>query len=256
MFPLAQGNAEVCHFELLRYWSYFALKVFVADLCTPGQETTTENLHFSGPHFLQVSGPEKVAVNSTVKFTVQPTDFSGAPFHTSQYPYTTTRKIFLIFCSYKYMDFTAMSEVPYTYLEKTSNPGEFLFRSENPGFVDVLYSVSTTQATPPIRATKSRPVTVFPPFRVIPDTLSLLVGETADVTYKGGPYEDPVYRDGVRHLHHAASSSIATLERERTVRGKSLGNTSFRIFPQLKGQEKEFDIFAHLNVTVRQINGT
>lgn len=43
-------------------------------------------LHFSGTHNLLVAGADKVAVNGTVKFTVQPTDLYGTPFHPSQYP--------------------------------------------------------------------------------------------------------------------------------------------------------------------------
>eukprot|EP00026_Physarum_polycephalum_P000235 Phypoly_transcript_00235.p1 GENE.Phypoly_transcript_00235~~Phypoly_transcript_00235.p1 ORF type:complete len:1269 (+),score=209.82 Phypoly_transcript_00235:1817-5623(+) len=224
VYPLTQGKAEVV----------------VGDLCTPEYDSATEVLQFAGTHSLLVNGPDKVAVNNTIKFTVQPTDSYGTVFHPSQYVY---------------MDFAAKTDTPNIYIEKTNNLGEFVFRSESAGLVDVVFSVTTTQAFPPIKASKTRQVTVFPPFRVIPSHVTLLVGETLEVNWKGGPYEDNFFRDKLRMEFDSANPAIAVMEPERTVRGKSLGFTTIRISPTLRDKEPEFNVYDELHVTVRQITG-
>jgi hypothetical protein len=153
------------------------------------------------------------------------------------------------------MDFAAKTDVPNVYIEKTSTQGEFLFRSESAGVVEVVFSVTTTQASPPIKASKIRQVIVFPPFRVIPSTVTLLVGETTEVSWRGGPYDENVYRDKLRMVFDSANPSIAVMEPERTVRGKALGSTTIRITPTLRDKDPEFNVYDELHVIVRQING-
>ena len=158
-------------------------------------------------------------------------------------------------CRYVYMDFAAKTDAPNVYIEKTNNLGEFLFRSENAGTVEMAFSVATTQASPPVKASKTRQVIVFPPFRITPSSVTLLVGETLDVNWKGGPYEDNFYKERLRMGFDSADSSVAVMEPERTVRGKGLGSTTIRISPTLRDEEPEFDVYDELHVTVRQING-
>lgn len=205
-----------------------------------------------------MNGPDKVAVNNTIKFTVQPTDSYGTVFHVSQYllyNLSISGGRPSIECRYTYMDFAAKTGAPNVYIEKTNNLGEFLFRSENAGTFEVVFSVTTTQASPPIKASKTREVIVFPPFRVIPASVTLLVGETLDVNWKGGPYEDNFYRDKLRMVFDSANPVIAVMEPERTVRAKSLGSTTIRISPTLRDNEPEFSVYDELHVTVKQING-
>lgn len=153
------------------------------------------------------------------------------------------------------MDFAARTDIPNAFIEKTSTIGDFLFRSEHAGLVDVTFSVTTTQASPPIKASKTRSIIVFPPFRVIPSAVTMLVGEALDVNWKGGPYDENVYRDKLKMVFDSANPAIAIMEPERTVRGKSLGTTTIRISPTLRDKDPEFNVYDELHVTVRQMNG-
>lgn len=157
---------------------------------------------------------------------------------------------------YAYMDFLAQTDVVYATIEKTATPGEFHFRSEVEGLVDITFTVAT-QAIPVTKASKSRQILVFPPFRVIPESLSLLVGETAEVRWKGGPYEGIEYKDKLNITYKVSVPSIASMyPGKNIVLGRSLGVTTIRLSPKLITQEEEdYDVFADFQVTVRQING-
>ncbi len=154
------------------------------------------------------------------------------------------------------MDFLAQTDVVYATIEKTATPGEFNFRSEVEGLVDITFTVAT-QAIPVTKASKSRQILVFPPFRVIPESLSLLVGETAEVRWKGGPYEGIEYKDKLNITYKVAAPSIASMyPGKNIVLGRSLGVTTVRLSPKLLTQEEEdYDVYADFQVTVRQING-
>uniref|UniRef100_A0A4W4F2I6 BIG2 domain-containing protein n=1 Tax=Electrophorus electricus TaxID=8005 RepID=A0A4W4F2I6_ELEEL len=200
VFQESQGTAEVVPLRP------GVLQVMVHDLCLTFPAPATVMVHISDILEVYVRVVDKVEIGKSVKAYVRVLDDNKQPFLAKYF----SRMDLKLKAASSIISLQALSEYP----EKDT--GTFLVQ----GLVIGQTSVSAVVIDKDGRRVTSAPqqIEVFPPFRLLPGRITLIIGAVMQVTSEGGPQPHS------NILFSLSKDSVASISSVGLVRGLAVGN--------------------------------
>ncbi|KAL4646368.1 nuclear pore membrane glycoprotein 210 isoform X1 [Arapaima gigas] len=197
-----QGTAEVLPLQA------GVLQVMVHDLCLAYPAPAKATVHVSDIFEVYVTVVDKVEIGKSVKAHVRVLDNNKKPFLAKYFPYMNLQ---LKAAS----AILSLSPLPEAAEKDTAI---FLVRGLAVGQTSVSATVLDKNGKKITSA--PQPVEVFPPFRLIPRKMILIIGAMMQITSEGGPQPQS------HILFSIASEEIASVNSMGHVRGLAVGNVT------------------------------
>ncbi|VTJ87902.1 Hypothetical predicted protein [Marmota monax] len=180
--------------------------VLIHDLCLPFLAPAKATVHVSDIHELYVRVVDKVEIGKTVKAHVRVLDFYKKPFLAKYFAFMDLK----LRAASQIITLVALDEALDSYT------AAFLVHGTAIGQTSLTASVTDT-AGQRISSTPQQ-IEVFPPFRLIPRRVTLIIGATMQVTSEGGPQPQS------HILFSVSNASVATVGSTGLVRGLAVGS--------------------------------
>ncbi|XP_072277334.1 nuclear pore membrane glycoprotein 210 [Pyxicephalus adspersus] len=184
------------------------ISIMVYDLCLPFPAPAIVHVHVSDILQVEVRMVDKVEIGKSVKAYVRVLDSSKKPFHVKYFVYmnldlgSSSHIVSVRTLNEKVDEFTAVFAVHGLALGQTS-----------------LTASVTDKAG--IRIDSSpRSLEVFPPFRLLPRRLTLLIGASMQITSEGGPHPQS------NIMFTIPNEKVASVSTNGLVKGEAVGNVS------------------------------
>ncbi|KAM4799986.1 nuclear pore membrane glycoprotein 210 [Urocitellus parryii] len=180
--------------------------VLIHDLCLPFLAPAKATVHVSDIHELYVRVVDKVEIGKTVKAHVRVLDFYKKPFPAKYFAFMDLK----LRAASQIITLVALDEALDSYT------AAFLVHGAAIGQTSLTASVTDT-AGQRISSTPQQ-IEVFPPFRLIPRRVTLIIGATMQVTSEGGPQPQS------HILFSVSNASVAAVGSTGLVRGLAVGS--------------------------------
>lgn len=185
-----------------------SVTVMVHDLCLAFPEPAKVDVFVSDIHELYIRVVDKVEIGKAVTAHVRVLDFNKKPFLAKYFAFmdlrlrTASQIVTLVALDEALDNYTAMFRVHGVAIGQTS-----------------LTATVTDRAGQRINSAPQQ-IEVFPPFRLIPRKVTLIIGATMQITSEGGPQPQS------NILFSIGNSSVALVTGAGLVRGLAVGNAS------------------------------
>ncbi|XP_040215305.1 nuclear pore membrane glycoprotein 210 [Rana temporaria] len=184
------------------------LSIMVYDLCLAFPAPAAVHVHVSDILQVEVRVVDKVEIGKSIKAYVRVLDSSQMPFLAKYFAYmdldlgSSSHIVSIKALSEKVDEFTAVFEVHGLALGQTSLVASVADKTGNR--ID----------------SSARSLEVFPPFRLLPRRITLLIGATMQITSEGGPHPQS------NIIFSIANEKVASVSTNGLVRGETIGNIS------------------------------
>ncbi|XP_045407447.1 nuclear pore membrane glycoprotein 210 isoform X2 [Lemur catta] len=182
--------------------------VMIHDLCLAFPAPAKAMVYVSDIRELYVRVADKVEIGKTVKAHIRVLDFSKKPFLAKYFPFMNLK----LQAASQIVTLVALDEALDNYT------ATFLVHGVAIGQTSLTASV-TDKAHQRISSAPQQ-IEVFPPFRLIPRKVTLLIGATMQVTSEGGPQPQ------CNILFSISNESVALVSSAGLVRGLAVGNAT------------------------------
>ncbi|XP_021565485.1 nuclear pore membrane glycoprotein 210 [Carlito syrichta] len=183
-----------------------SLTIMIHDLCLAFPAPAKAIVHVSDIQELYVRVVDKVEIGKTVRAYVRVLDFYKKPFLTKYFPFMDLKLQ------------AASQIVTLVALDETLDNYTAIFLIHGITIGQTSLTASVTNKAGQKRNSAPQQIEVFPPFRLIPRKLTLLIGATMQVTSEGGPQPQS------NILFSISNESVALVSSAGLVRGLTMGN--------------------------------
>uniref|UniRef100_A0A8C9WHE5 Nucleoporin 210 n=1 Tax=Scleropages formosus TaxID=113540 RepID=A0A8C9WHE5_SCLFO len=197
-----QGTAEVLPLQA------GLLQVLVHDLCLAYPAPAKATVHISDIFEVYVTVVDKVEIGKSVKAHVRVLDDNKKPFLAKYFPYMNLQLK------------AASAILSLSPLRETAEKDTAVFSVRGLAVGQTSISATVLDKNGKKITSAPQPIEVFPPFRLIPRKMTLIIGAMMQITSEGGPQPQS------HILFSIASEEIASVNSMGHVRGLAVGNVT------------------------------